>query len=379
MISMSSSHFFRWTEQLKNSGHQVHWIDVFDSNTYVEKIDFVHQTIGWRNKIKYPGRYKLKEKLPWLDKLVNKFNQRKLETVVERKLNEIQPDAVHSFVMYSACVPILKVMRKNPAIKWIYSAWGNDLYFYQNRPHYLSNIKEVLPVLDFMFADCKRDYFIAQKHGFKKEYLGTFPTGGGYDLKRYEQFVKPWDERKIILVKGYQHQFGRCNAVLQALLAIREEIKDFKVVVFAANEKVKEYVARPEFKNFKNLEIKGFVNPGEVMKLMGESVLYIGNSISDGTPNTLLEAIIMEAFPIQSDPGGATSETITHNFNGLLIKDPEDPSAIASTVKTALNNPAMMEKGIEYNRMNIKPQLEREYLRSRVLKAYGLVEKSLKN
>ena len=61
MISMYSSHFFRWAEQLKDSGHEIYWIDVFDSNLYVEKIDFVHQTIGWRNKIKYPGRYKLKK------------------------------------------------------------------------------------------------------------------------------------------------------------------------------------------------------------------------------------------------------------------------------------------------------------------------------
>src|SRR5690606_10210068 len=118
---------------------------------------------------------------------------------------------------------------------------------------------------------------------------------------------------------------------------------------------------------------------GEVMKLMGESIIYIGNSISDGTPNTLLEAIIMGAFPIQSDPGGATSETITDKLNGLLIKDPEDPSAIASTIKTALNNPEMMQNGIDYNNLNIKPRLERGYVRSKVVNAYDLVEKSLKS
>ena len=309
---------------------------------------------------------------------MNKFNQRKLEAVVERKIMDIQPDVVHSFVMYSACVPVLKVMRKNPGIKWIYSAWGNDLYFYQNRPNHLSNIKEILPMLDFMFADCRRDYFIAQKHGFKGEYLGTFPTGGGYDLKTYDSFIKPWEKRKTILVKGYQHQFGRCNDILKALLEIREEIKDFKVVVFAANEKVKDYVERPDFRNFKNLEIKGLVSPEEVMKLMGESVLYIGNSISDGTPNTLLEAIIMGAFPIQSNPGGATSETIKNNFNGLLIKDPEDPSAIASTIKTALNNPEMLLAGVNSNNLNIKPKLERGHIREQVLKSYDAVNKSLR-
>ena len=102
MISMFSNHFFRWTEQLRDSGHQVYWIDVFDSNTKVKKIDFVHQIIGWKNKIKYPGRYKIKESFPRLDDLINKFNQRSLADVFEDQLRIIQPDIVHSFVMFSA-------------------------------------------------------------------------------------------------------------------------------------------------------------------------------------------------------------------------------------------------------------------------------------
>ena len=377
MVSMASIHFFRWTEQLKNSGHELYWIDVYDSNTYVKKINFVHQTIGWRNKIKYPGRYKVKEKLPRLDRFINRFNQRRLEAVVENKIKQIQPDAVHSFVMYSSCVPILKVMEKYPAIKWIYSAWGNDLYYYQNISSYFEDMNKVLPRIDFMFSDCIRDFKIAKKHHFKGEFLGALPGGGGYELENYDTFIKPWAERKTILIKGYQHQFGRCNNVLEALQEIREEIKDFKVVVFAANEEVRKFVERPEFSNFKNLELKGLVSPEQVMKLMGESIIYIGNSISDGTPNTMLEAIIMEAFPIQSNPGGATSETIIDNLNGLLIKNPEDSSVIASTIKKALRDPEMLRTGVEYNNLKVKPVLKREYIKAQVLHAYDLVQRSL--
>ena len=64
MVSMASIHFFRWTEQLKKSGHEVYWIDVYDSNSNYERIDFVQQTVGWRNRINFPGCYYVKNKYP---------------------------------------------------------------------------------------------------------------------------------------------------------------------------------------------------------------------------------------------------------------------------------------------------------------------------
>lgn len=218
MVSMFSPHFFNWTAQLKESEHEIYWLDVYDSNTWVKKIDFVHQIVGWRQKIKYPGRYTLKHKSPKLYNFINSFNQRKIEKVFEEKLLKINPDVVQSFVMYLACVPILEVMKRHPKIKWIFSAWGNDLYFYQNDYAMLEDMKRVFPRMDYIFADCDRDFNIAKKIGFKGEYLGNYPGGGGYVLDNYNKYIKESNERKIILIKGYQHKFGRCNTVLEAVL-----------------------------------------------------------------------------------------------------------------------------------------------------------------
>ena len=52
---------------------------------------------------------------------------------------------------------------------------------------------------------------------------------------------------------------------------------------------------------------------------MSKSFVYIGNSISDGMPNTMLEAMTMGAFPIQSNPGGVTEEIVENEVNGLLL------------------------------------------------------------
>ena len=376
---MFSNHFFRWTEQLRDSGHEVHWIDVYDSNTEVKKIDFVNQINGWRNKIKYPGRYWIKKSSPKWNNFINRFNQRDLAQIFESKLLEIKPDVVHSFVMYSACAPILKVMEKHAQIKWIYSAWGNDLFFYQNENQKLHDMECILPKLDYMFADCTRDYEIAKSHGFKGRYLGTFPTGGGYEFELYDPWIKPFSQRKIILIKGYQHQFGRCNKILEAISMLKEQLADHEIIVFAASNTVLEYSKEKHLDTWKNLKIYEQLSQYNVLKLMGKSQIYIGNSISDGMPNTLLEGIIMGAFPIQSNPGGATEEIIVDGLNGLLINNPEDAVEIKYLIQKAISDIGSLKIGIEYNFKNIKPKLEREAVKKQVLKKYRLIEKNLKN
>jgi len=377
MVSVFSNHFFNWVLQLKESGHEVHWFDLNDANTYVKRIDFVHQTVKWKRKFEYPGRYWIKNNISSLDTFIERFNHRKFLDVFQKKFHEIQPDVVQSFEMHSACVPILGIMNNHPKIKWLYSAWGNDLFYYQNEPDKLKGIKAVFGRIDYMFADCTRDYLIAEKHGFKGKYLGTFPTGGGYDLSSSDPLVRDFQNRKTILIKGYEHKFGRCNNVLEALLEIEDDLKGFEIVVFAATKEVLEKVEDPRFKKMKNLVVKENIARGELLELMGKSLIYIGNNISDGMPNTLLEAIVMESFPIQSNPGGASAEIIENGKNGFLIENPQDVKEIASLIKQAIQDPELLRSGIAYNTANVKPMLERNYVKDQVLKKYQQVEQNL--
>ncbi|MBZ9632362.1 glycosyltransferase family 4 protein [Salegentibacter sp. LM13S] len=371
---MSSIHFFRWAEQLKDSGHEVYWIDVFDSNNYNPKIGFVGQIIGWRNKINYPGRYLVKKKFPRLNNFVNKFNQRKLADIVDKKIKEIEPDVVHSFILQSAVFPLLGVMQKKTAVKWIFSAWGNDLFYGQQLQRQSIEMKLALPCLHFMFADCTRDYFVARKHGFKGEYLGTYPTGGGYRLHKYQKSTYPFESKKCIIIKGYQDNLGRCNTVLEALEKLKAELFNFKIIVFGANEKVEKFAKKNGIYFWDNFELYFHIPHKEVLELMGKSKIYIGNNISDGLPNTLLEAIIMKCFPIQSNPGGASSELIADGYNGLLIENPESSIEIKDLVVRAIKDENLMKNAIEHNSKYIVPKLEREYIRKQVLEKYKLIE-----
>ncbi|MDP5158588.1 MAG: glycosyltransferase family 4 protein [Flaviramulus sp.] len=370
LVSMPSLHFFRWTEQLENSGHDVYWFDIVDGNP-TSRLPWVKKINGW--KLKYPnlkGRYFIKNRLPFL----KPFFERNVAIEFEKTLNEIKPDIVHSFVLYISCTPILSIMMKYRNQKWIYSSWGSDLFYFQNKPKYLNDIKRVLPRVNYLFTDCQRDIELAKKYGFKGEVLGVFPGGGGFDYNESDKFIKPVLERKTVLIKGYQGRSGRAIEVLKALEKITLSLKPYKVIVFGADDEVSTFIEKQNLSNTLNIEClskHNFLPHQRILELMGSALIYIGNSNSDGMPNTLLEAIAQGAFPIQSNPGGASEEVITHNENGLLIQDCNDSEEIKNHIQSALTNFELLEKAFKINQSKLKPNYERSFVLSQVLKAYN--------
>jgi len=377
MVSIFAPHFINWAEQLKNSGHEVYWMDVFDSNVYVEKIGFAEQIIGWRYKLDYPGRYFLKENYPKVTNIINKWNERIFEKEFEKQLEKIKPDVVHSFVMFQGAYPIFRIIEDFPEIKWVYSSWGSDMYFLLDSRVHLEEGQQVLPRLDYMFSDCHRDHKIAINNGFKGKFLGVFPGRGGFDFVLSDPLMQEQKKRNIILIKGYQGQLGRCIEVLKAI----EKYKLFtqnEIVVFGAGQDVFNYVKKEPIGKWGNLTVKPSLAHIEILKLMGQSLIYIGNSISDGMPNTLLEAIIMGVFPVQSNPGGASGEIIKNGFNGFLIEEPNNIEGIGNVLKKIDCEEFNSNDGLKYNLDVLKPKLEREFIRKSVLKRYLYIENNLK-
>ena len=92
-------------------------------------------------------------------------------------------------------------MQNYSAIKWIYSCWGSDLFYYQNFKQHNLKIRKVLQRVNFLHTDCFRDFEIAKTLGFSGFHLDIIPGGTGYDLDVLEKYKEPKEERKIILIK----------------------------------------------------------------------------------------------------------------------------------------------------------------------------------
>ena len=345
---MPSIHAIRWIENLKDTTFELYWFDVLGKGK-LETVEKIEQFTDWKQrKIQHiKGEYFISRKLPFLSNILQPFLEVTANEKLEKIIKEIQPDIIHSFEMQSCSYPILKTMNKFPELKWFYSCWGSDLYYYKNFKDHNSKIQKVLKRVNYLHTDCERDFRLAQQLGFLGQHLGVIPGGTGYDLEDLKCYKSNICERNIILVKGYQHLFGRGLNSIKALEKLQNETKNLSIVIFGAHRAVIEYVNKHQlpFQVYDRHELA----QDELLKIMGKSLIYIGNSISDGMPNTLLEAIVMGAFPIQSNPGGVTKEIIHHGKNGLLIKDPENVNEIKDLILQAISNPIMIQKAIEIN------------------------------
>ena len=378
MVSMPSIHFYRWVNQLIDAEHEIYWFDVTGSGINAKSIDWVNQITNWKLRTDFIGRTFIKKRFPKLYNKIHRINERDLALSFEEELHKIEPDVVHSFALNVSCSPILGVMEKHSKLRWIYSSWGSDLFYFQNEPSYLKDIKKVLTRVNYMFTDCNRDLNIAEQYGFKGEFLGVFPGGGGYDLgKLNNQEEKSIFGRRKILIKGYQGELGRCIEVLKALCRIKNYIKLFEIAVLGQDSEVLEYVKSNNLEEEINIRLYGRLSHSQTMDLMQESYIYVGNSLSDGIPNTLLEAIVKGAFPIQSNPGGASAEIINDGVNGLLINNCEDLDEIKTKILETINNKKLVQKAYKVN-LELRKTLDVNNIKREVLEKYMLIQENLK-
>lgn len=368
-------HAARWINQLQNSGHEIYVFDCLDMPIH-EDLLWTNYITNWqKRKVPYfKGEYFLEKKIPKLFQKIEPYLKVTASEKLEELIKEIKPDLVHSLEMQSQSYHVLRAYKK-VKFKWAYFSWGSDVYFFQHDKNHQEKIKEVLSKIDYFFADNQRDVQLAKELGYKQNFNAVFPGGGGYDLNKYESYIKPFLERKTILIKGYHHWAGRALVVLDALKYIVDDIKGYDIYVYSAHDivitKIEELNATHNL-NIQYSSRKNEISHEALLHKFGATKIAIGNSISDGIPNTLLEAIILGAFPIQSNPGGASEDYITHGENGLLISNAEDAHEISLQIKKALNSPELLESAYGKNQL-IAQSLSYGKIQLAVLEKYALI------
>ncbi len=379
MVSIPTLHFFRWANQLQDAGHEVYWFDITGMSQPVSKISWIQQKVDWKLKWNYPGRILVKNKFPKLYEFIQQFNQKDTAKTFENYLNEIQPDVVHSFSLQLSCIPIIGIMKKYKNVKWIYSSWGSDVYYYKSIGVKEADFVEVIKRMNYYISDCLRDENILRQKGYLNEFLGVFPGNGGVDIN--EDFITTPEKRKIILVKGYNDFIGRGKYILKAIEKIDiSYFEGLEILIYGGDDEIKEIINNS--KNFKNLNFKfykrdEYIDNVALIEIMGKSIMHIGNSKSDGIPNAMIEAMAMGAFPIQSDPGGATSEIIKDGYNGLLIQNCECEIEISEKIILALKNNKMIQDAFSINTKMISEFQSSKKLKNKIVNIYEKINQGV--
>ena len=370
-VAIPNHHFFQWVNQLENSGHDVYWFDVTDGGPKSPKIEWVTQLKGWKLKWDFPFRSTIKKRLPKLYKTIQKYNENSVSKAFQNAFDSIQPDVVHCFEMQLSGLPILPTMEENKT-PLIYSSWGSDVFYFEELGVLKTELQRFYKRANYLITDCKRDHKLATKNGFKNQFLGVFPGNGG--LTNDTTKIKTFDTRPLILIKGYDDGVGKASKVLEALQLVSKNLLLNKhIVIYSADDNIQQQIKASKKLSALGITIYSrhtFIQNIDLLAVMGQSCIHIANSISDGMPNALLEAMSMGAFPIQSNPGHVTEEVITNGKNGLLISNPLDENQIALHIETALKNEALRQQAQyfnvnlmqkQYNRATLQPKIQALY------------------
>lgn len=285
----------------------------------------------------------------------------------------LKPDVVQSLEVQHAGYLILAVRNrfKNGFPKWILTNWGSDIYLFGRFPEHQGRIKLALERCDYYSAECQRDIILARKMGFKGKALSVFPNAGGFDLERLKELrtAGPVSERRVIILKGYQNWAGRALVGIRALALCADVLKGYRVVIYSGfSEEVT--ISAHLFTQDTGIPVDFIPQSSheDMLRLYGRSRVYIGLSISDAISTSLLEAIVMGAFPIQSDTSCA-NEWIRNGESGFIVPA-EDPEVISRAIREAILNDALVDAANEINSRMARERLDESVVRPQVVRMY---------
>jgi len=374
-----SVHTVRWISQITDQG----W-DIYLFPAYIKHIHKGIKAISvFGSKPLIRKRLRERFRFIWwtipfflMDWLITKRQGSKSTRYSSQALSiairRLKPDLVHSLEIQHAAYLTLAAWESlnNEFPTWIVTNWGSDLYLYGRLAKHKDNIRAVLEKCDFYSCECQRDIKLARDLGFQGRVLPVLPNTGGIRLEKIESLKskEPPSERRLILLKGYQHFAGRALVGLQALRLCVDLLPGYRVGVFSAGEHVEIAAELLGQDTGIPIEIIPYLHHDEMLRLYGQARIYIGLSISDAISTSLLEAMTMGAFPIQSNT--ACFEEWVEDGVTALVVPPEDPHEVAKAIRQALTDDNLVAGAAELNAVTVEQRLEYSHIKSRVIEMY---------
>lgn len=327
-----------------------------------------------------------------LDRFLSGFKSKKLgesdvraplpygPNVLARLIKKIKPDLIHSMEFQHAGYNVLRardIIGQSRFPKWLATNWGSDIYYYRQFSDHRQQITRLLQSADYYSCECERDVVLAQEMGMTAKPLPVIPNTGGFDIQAIEgirQLVKP-SERRMIMVKGYQHFAGRALTALDAILRCKDILKDYRIVVFSASVEVYARVEELRLCHGLNISILGYSDHDKMLRFFAHARIYLGVSISDAISTSMLEAMAMGAFPIQTNTA-CCNEWIEDGKSGFIIPANDD-RVIAARIRAAVTDDKLIDEAADTNWSEVREKLDQNTLRLKQVDFYDRIYSDL--
>ncbi len=375
MVGMINSiHLARWVEHLyKFKKVKIYLFPVFPVKAHpkLQKIISNNQNTSNIKLIKFIGWEKLNN---LFFKVLNFFFKDYFSIKwLNYNINKLKPKYIHSHELTTASTLCLKsrLLYNKKFPKWIVTNWGSELVWLFKKKQHKNNLKKILNLSDFYSAECQRDFILAKKIGTKAKFLNCIINSGGIDIKNSLKLSKKYltSSRKIILIKGYHGLFGLALNAIRTLESIYKDLKNYEIIIYSADKLIVNYCKNLNKKlNITIYPVKENLSSDFMYQLFSKSKIYIGLSKSDGISTSLLEAMALGAFPIQSNTSCA-KEWIKNNKCGFIV-DPSNINIIKKKISYALNNSEFIDIASKINRKIIEKKADAKKIRNKVREIY---------
>jgi len=288
----------------------------------------------------------------------------------------IRPDIIHSLETQHAGYLVYSVKAKyflnSKFPTWWHTNWGSDIYIYGRIKEHKKLIALVLENCNYYSCECNRDISLAINLGFKNHLLSVYPNTGGFKASNFNYVLA--SSRKSIMLKGYQGWAGRALTGLRALARCVELLNGYTIFIYSNTDASDIKIAANLFESDYNIPVVLIpvnTDHSEILKLHSISRISIGLSIGDAISTSLLEAMSVGSFPIQSNTACA-EEWLKDGVTGFIV-EPEDSDDIVQALRVALTNDFLVNKAAEINMSLIKKKLNYNELRKETIDQYNVV------
>jgi hypothetical protein len=292
-------------------------------------------------------------------------------------IRQTNPGIVHALEMQHSgylASAALSHLKSQPRL--MVANWGSDIYWFQHKKRHRKKLITLLSRADAYSAECHRDVTLANDLGFKGQILPVVPNAGGIDIRATSMIARavPTSQRMLILIKGYTNFVGRAQRILSELPNIRHEISDFKIVVYSATLRARMIVWY--LRNFRGVDNilaipKRRLTHSEMLNMFSIARIYVGFSLSDGISTSMLEAMALGCYPIQTCT--ACANEWVERGSHISVVSPENPSQVTSEIVRIIKLAARVDSLTETNRLVVESHADSEIISRNLAYVYESV------
>lgn len=372
-----SVHAARWVSLLADQGFELHFFPSQD-NDYIHP-DF-RNIVFWliHNQSRATHLHPSVTLMgAWSFKSIGKLIERSSYTRhlwLKMVIEVVKPDIVHSMEFQHAGYLTLQAYNASNGIfpPWIASNWGCDIHLYGRLPEHKERVTDILSLCSYYSCECNRDIALAKGLGLRGIPLPVVPNSGGLDMRKVLQHRSPGltSDRRIIVVKGYHRHLHRAQVALRALEICADTLKGYTIKVFSPypREIIEVQAELITQETGIDIELLSELSHDEMLKLHGSARMSISLSISDGICTSLLEAMAMGSFPIQSWTACA-NEWVEDGITAALVH-PEDSLPLSNRIREILLDDKLVNSAAELNLRTIEERADKSKIKQIVIDSY---------